>query len=75
MSKESILDQLFKLTSPKEQKKEPNDYLNSIFDMQMTLPVSSQPEKKKKKDDDVHDYVKLAEKGNQKVKKGVEKWK
>lgn len=43
MSKDNILEELFNITSTKEAKKEPNDYLNSIFDMQMTLPASSQP--------------------------------
>jgi hypothetical protein len=73
MSEKELYDQLFNShASPVKASKEEagKDLLSGLF----ATAAALQP-KKKKKEEDVHEYVRLAEKTSDKAKKSVQKWK
>lgn len=75
MADDYLYNELFNAhPSPRIEKKESNsDLLNNLFSV--PTKKSHPVEEKKKKQQPVHEYVRLAEKGNEKVKKSVQRMK
>jgi hypothetical protein len=73
MSEKELFDQLFNSgPDASARKEEPKDLLSNLLAVQMAKPP--QPEKRKKKEE-VHEYIRLAEKSSEKAKHSVQKWK
>lgn len=72
MSEKELFDQLFNNGDAPPRREDPKDLLSSIFAVQLPKPAQSVQRKKK---EEVHEYIRLAETSSDKTKKSVQKWK